>query len=238
METNHLELEFKEIRKEWKQRKKEEEAQRKAEEERQRAANSAAAAAAAAAIQAPADPTAADGTQPPTTYGGGSRALQLPPIGYQASAYPAPPSATVPQQPLPEYPNSQMYPNYPPPHSPYGQPPQAMYSQCKSSVPQRSASVPRIRLVVTDVLMQRTARNPPAIKGAPQTAGPPRVSPRTLNGTEGFFLYFLLVLPHGITGNGSERETMHASRSHEKGKKLGGGCFYFTWLFVLLKGRG
>ncbi|KAL2112130.1 hypothetical protein VUR80DRAFT_8498 [Thermomyces stellatus] len=120
--------EFKEIRKEWKQRKKEEEAQRKAEEERQRQANSAAAAAAAAAIQAPADPTAADGTQPPTTYSG-SRALQLPPIGYQASAYPAPPSATVPQQPLPDYSNNSMYPSYPPPHSPYGQPPQSMYSQ-------------------------------------------------------------------------------------------------------------
>ena len=133
--------EFKEIRKEWKQRKKEEEAQRKAEEERQRAANSAAAVAAAAAIQAPPDPTAGDGTQPPTTYGG-SRSLQLPPIGYQTSAYPAPPSGTVPQQPLPDYSNSQMYQNYPPPHSPYGQPPQSMYSQCKQQTTRRAQDVP------------------------------------------------------------------------------------------------
>lgn len=135
-----FELEFKEIRKEWKQRKKEEDAQRKADEERQRQANSAAAAAAAAAIQAPADPTAADGTQPPTTYGG-SRALQLPPIGYQASAYPGPPSATVPQQALPDYSNNSIYQSYPPPHSPYGQPPQAMYSQCKQGTPRPAPEI-------------------------------------------------------------------------------------------------
>ncbi|SPO02907.1 related to putative transcriptional regulator [Cephalotrichum gorgonifer] len=128
--------EFKEIRKEWKQRKKEEEAQRKADDERQRAANSAAAAAAAAAIQTgPTDGAAADGSQPPTTYGG-SRALQLPPIGYQSSAYPGPPSATVPPQPLQDYPSNQMYSNYPPPHSPYGQAGQHIYSQPNSAQPQ------------------------------------------------------------------------------------------------------
>ena len=115
--------EFKEIRKEWKQRKKEEEAQRKAEEERHRAA-------AAAAAAQNGDPQGPDGT-PTSTYPG-SRAVQLPLIGYQPTQYPAPPvSAGVPQQPLPEYGASNMYPSYPP-HSPYGQPPsQGMYNQCK-----------------------------------------------------------------------------------------------------------
>jgi hypothetical protein len=109
-------IEFKEIRKEWKARKKEEEAQRKAEEERQRQA--------AAAQNGGADQASAD--QPPTTYPG-SRPVQLPPIGYQPTQYPAPPSAGV-QQPLPEYGSSHMYQNYTPP-SPYGQPSQQMYTQ-------------------------------------------------------------------------------------------------------------
>lgn len=117
--------EFKEIRKEWKARKKEEENNRKQEEERHRQA------AAQAAAQNGSDPQGPDGA--PSTYPG-SRAVQLPPIGYQSAQYPAPPgSAGVPQQPLPDYGNSHMYSNYPP-HSPYGQPPpsQGMYSQCKS----------------------------------------------------------------------------------------------------------
>jgi hypothetical protein len=120
--ANIVRPEFKEIRKEWKQRKKEEEAQRKQDEERQRQA------AAQAAAQNGGDPQGPDGT--PTSYPG-SRTVQLPPIGYQPAQYPAPPgSAGVPQQPLPDYGPSHMYSNYPP-HSPYGQPPgQGMYSQC------------------------------------------------------------------------------------------------------------
>lgn len=114
--------EFKEIRKEWKARKKEEEAARKAEEERQRAAASA---------QSATDPqNSADGTQPPTTYPG-SRAVQLPPIGYQATPYPAPPSAGI-QGSLPgDYSNaSHVYggSGYSP-NSPYGAPNQQMYNQ-------------------------------------------------------------------------------------------------------------
>jgi hypothetical protein len=119
--------EFKEIRKEWKQRKKDEEAQRKAEEERQRQA-----AAAAAGQNAP-DSSATDSTQTPTTYQT-SRSIQLPPIGYQSNAYPAPPSGTVPQQGLPDYSNSQLYPSYQP-HSPYGPPGQNMYSQSNGNAP-------------------------------------------------------------------------------------------------------
>uniref|UniRef100_A0A8H7K8P4 C2H2-type domain-containing protein n=1 Tax=Bionectria ochroleuca TaxID=29856 RepID=A0A8H7K8P4_BIOOC len=106
--------EFKEIRKEWKARKKEEENQRKAEEERQRQA----AQAAQAAAQNGPDPQGPDG--PPTSSYPGSRPVTLPPIGYQPAQYPAPPSGGV-QQPLPDYQNH-MYPNYPPPHSPYAQP--------------------------------------------------------------------------------------------------------------------
>ncbi|KAH8178687.1 C2H2 finger domain transcription factor CON7 [Sarocladium implicatum] len=120
--------EFKEIRKEWKARKKEEENNRKQEEERHRQA------AAQAAAQNGSDPQGPDGT--PTTYPG-SRAVQLPPIGYQSAQYPAPPgSAGVPQQPLPDYGTSHMYSNYPP-HSPYGQPPpsQGMYSQSNGQQP-------------------------------------------------------------------------------------------------------
>ncbi|CAI4219065.1 unnamed protein product [Parascedosporium putredinis] len=74
--------EFKEIRKEWKQRKKEEEAQRKAEEERQRNA-------ASAAQNQGQEPGSVDGGQAPPGYPS-SRALQLPPIGYQPNAYPGP----------------------------------------------------------------------------------------------------------------------------------------------------
>lgn len=119
--ANFATLEFKEIRKEWKQRKKEEDAQRKAEEDRQRAAM-ASAQANGAPDQGP------DGT-PTSTYPG-SRPVQLPPIGYQPASYPAPPSGGVPQQPLADYGGSHMYPSYQP-HSPYGQPNQSMYSQCK-----------------------------------------------------------------------------------------------------------
>ncbi|KAK4662186.1 uncharacterized protein QC763_711370 [Podospora pseudopauciseta] len=113
--------EFKEIRKEWKARKKEEEAQRKAEEERQRQA-----AASAAAAQGTADSSVADGAQPATTYSG-SRAVQLPPIGYGPAQYPAPPSAGM-QQPLSEYQSAaHVYPSYSPPT--YGQTSQPMYNQ-------------------------------------------------------------------------------------------------------------
>ncbi|KAG6248887.1 hypothetical protein E4U24_002495 [Claviceps purpurea] len=112
--------EFKEIRKEWKQRKKEEEAQRKAEEESQ---------ASAGAGSAPPD----QGLEGPSTPSYPvSRAVQLPPIGYQPAQYPAP-SGGVPQQGgLADYGAGHMYPNYPP-HSPYGQPNQNMYSQCEFS---------------------------------------------------------------------------------------------------------
>jgi len=118
--------EFKEIRKEWKQRKKEEEAQRKAEDERQRQA---AAAAAAAAQNGSGDPqSGADGSSSASAYASG-RQVQLPPIGYQPSQYPAPPSAGgVAQQPLPEYNSSHMYSANYQPQSPYGQPNQSMYS--------------------------------------------------------------------------------------------------------------
>lgn len=113
--------EFKEIRKEWKARKKEEEAARKADEERARQA-----AATAAAQNGAADPQAtSDGTQPPTTYGG-SRNVQLPPIGYSPAPYPAPASAGL-QQSLPEYGGNHVYPSYSP-ASPYGAN-QQMYSQ-------------------------------------------------------------------------------------------------------------
>ncbi|KAH6994128.1 hypothetical protein EDB82DRAFT_525210 [Fusarium venenatum] len=118
--------EFKEIRKEWKQRKKEEEANRKAEEERQRQA-----AAAAAAQNGGPDPQGPDGT--PTSSYPGSRPVQLPPIGYQPAQYPPPPSA-VPQQPLPDYNNSHMYSNYQP-HSPYAQPSQGISYQSNAQPP-------------------------------------------------------------------------------------------------------
>lgn len=113
--------EFKEIRKEWKARKKEEEAQRKAEEERQRAA------AAAAAQNGGPDGQGPDGT--PTSSYPPSRPVQLPPIGYQPTQYPAPPSAGM-QQGMPDYSPQHMYSNYPP-HSPYPQTSQNMYNQRK-----------------------------------------------------------------------------------------------------------
>ncbi|EXM05642.1 hypothetical protein FOIG_04164 [Fusarium odoratissimum NRRL 54006] len=117
--------EFKEIRKEWKQRKKEEEANRKADEERQRQA-----AAAAAAQNGGGDPQGPDGT-PTSSYPG--RTVQLPPIGYQPAQYPPPPSG-VPQQPLPDYNNSHMYSNYQP-HSPYAQPSQGIPYQSNGGQP-------------------------------------------------------------------------------------------------------
>lgn len=112
-----MRTEFKEIRKEWKQRKKEEEAQRKAEEESQASAG-AGSAAPDQGLEGPSTPSY------PV-----SRAVQLPPIGYQPAQYPAP-SGGVPQPGLADYGAGHMYPNYPP-HSPYGQPNQNMYSQCK-----------------------------------------------------------------------------------------------------------
>ncbi|KAL5084067.1 C2H2 finger domain transcription factor con7 [Trichoderma cf. simile WF8] len=118
--------EFKEIRKEWKQRKKEEEAQRKAEEERQRAA------AVNVAQNGGGDPQAPDGA---SSAGYPTRPVQLPPIGYQPNQYPAPPSGNVGQQPMPEYGASHMYSNYQP-HSPYAQPSQQnMYSQSNGAPP-------------------------------------------------------------------------------------------------------
>ncbi|KAG5999690.1 C2H2 finger domain transcription factor con7 [Claviceps maximensis] len=117
--------EFKEIRKEWKQRKKEEEAQRKAEEERQRSAG-AGSNGGGGADQGP------DGTHTPSYPG--SRAVQLPPIGYQPTQYPAPPSGAVPQQGLADYGTSHMYSSYPP-QSPYGQPNQNMYTQSGGQPP-------------------------------------------------------------------------------------------------------
>lgn len=126
-DANSTAPEFKEIRKEWKARKKEEEAQRKAEEERHRQA---AVAAAQAAQNAGADPQAADGVAPtPATYPG-SRQVQLPPIGYQPTQYPAPPSAGL-QQGLPEYGGSHVYSSYQTPASPYAQPNQGLYNQRK-----------------------------------------------------------------------------------------------------------
>ncbi|KAG5800069.1 hypothetical protein H9Q69_000912 [Fusarium xylarioides] len=117
--------EFKEIRKEWKQRKKEEEANRKADEERQRQA-----AAAAAAQNGGGDPQGPDGT-PTSSYPG--RTVQLPPIGYQPAQYPPPPSG-VPQQPLPDYNTSHIYSNYQP-HSPYAQPSQGIPYQSNGGQP-------------------------------------------------------------------------------------------------------
>jgi hypothetical protein len=121
-----LVLEFKEIRKEWKARKKEEEAARKADEERQRQA-----AVAAAQNGGPDSQAAGDGAQPSSTYPG-SRQVQLPPIGYQPTQYPAPPSAGI-QQSLPEYGGNHVY-NYQQPASPYAQPSQGIYNQRKCSI--------------------------------------------------------------------------------------------------------
>lgn len=120
-------LEFKEIRREWKARKKEEEAARKAaEEERQRQV---AATAAAAAQNGGSDPQVnSEGAQTPTTYAS-TRAVQLPPIGYQPPPYPAAPSGGM-QQGMPEYGGSHVYSSYSSAPPPYGQSPnQQMYSQ-------------------------------------------------------------------------------------------------------------
>ncbi|KAK8117526.1 Transcriptional regulator [Apiospora kogelbergensis] len=115
--------EFKEIRKEWKQRKKDEEQQRKAAEEaeRQRQSNH------PAQVQnGAAGPEGADGAQPPQPYSAG-RSVHLPPIGYTPQ-YPAPPSAGVTN--VPEYsPTNIAYPNYQQPASPYAPPNPQMYSQ-------------------------------------------------------------------------------------------------------------
>ncbi|KAL8371239.1 hypothetical protein RB595_001197 [Gaeumannomyces hyphopodioides] len=113
--------EFKEIRKEWKARKKEEEANRKAEEERQRQA------AATSQNGSNETQTGSEASQPSNGYGAARGAVQLPPIGYQPSQYPAPGSAGV-QQSMPEYGAGYMHANYQP-SSPYGQPNQQMYSQ-------------------------------------------------------------------------------------------------------------
>jgi hypothetical protein len=106
-------LEFKEIRKEWKQRKKEEETQRKQQEERERSANG------------PVDGQAPDQAQQGQAahYPPGVRP-SLPPIGYAPadgqvpSQYPGQQAGMVYQQG-----NGQM--GYPPansyPHSPYAQ---------------------------------------------------------------------------------------------------------------------
>lgn len=103
--------EFKEIRKEWKQRKKEEDSQRKVDDERQRAANG-------GGEGPPPDPNQPQGPNYPS---GGGRP-HLPPIGY------APAGAQVPPQGYPsgveqmyqaQASNGQVYPGYP--HSPYGQ---------------------------------------------------------------------------------------------------------------------
>ncbi|KAK8092089.1 hypothetical protein PG997_002450 [Apiospora hydei] len=114
--------EFKEIRKEWKQRKKDEEQQRKAAEEaeRQRQSHSSAQVQNGAA-------EGADGAQPPQPYSAG-RSVHLPPIGYTPQ-YPAPPSAGVTN--VPEYsPTNIAYPNYQQqPASPYAPPNPQMYSQ-------------------------------------------------------------------------------------------------------------
>ncbi|KAL8813551.1 MAG: hypothetical protein Q9200_000160 [Gallowayella weberi] len=104
--------EFKEIRKEWKQRKKEEEAQRKSEDERQRGSQGGQSV----------DGQSNDPAQTPTgqNYAPGVRP-QLPPIGYAPAG-----GAMQPQYPsgveqmYQAQSNGQVYAGYPP-HSPYGQ---------------------------------------------------------------------------------------------------------------------
>jgi hypothetical protein len=123
-----LSLEFKEIRKEWKQRKKEEENQRKQQEERERSANG------------PVDGQPPDQAQQGQAahYPPGVRP-SLPPIGYAPadgqvpSQYPGQQSGMVYQQG-----NGQM--GYPPansyPHSPYAQGNPQYAQQRKISAPQ------------------------------------------------------------------------------------------------------
>ncbi|KAL8816973.1 MAG: hypothetical protein Q9223_004107 [Gallowayella weberi] len=110
--TNADGKEFKEIRKEWKQRKKEEEAQRKSEDERQRGSQGGQSV----------DGQSNDPAQTPTgqNYAPGVRP-QLPPIGYAPAG-----GAMQPQYPsgveqmYQAQSNGQVYAGYPP-HSPYGQ---------------------------------------------------------------------------------------------------------------------
>ena len=103
--------EFKEIRKEWKQRKKEEETQRKQDEERQRQQNG-------GSTEQPApDPSQPQGPNFPS---GGNRP-QLPPIGYGPSGGQVPPQYPSGVDQIYQAGSSaQVYPNYNP-HSPYGQ---------------------------------------------------------------------------------------------------------------------
>ena len=103
-------LEFKEIRKEWKQRKKDEENARKAEEERQRTANG------GGEAQPPSDPN-----QPPSSNFQAPGRPQLPPIGYTPGGQPVPQQypGGVDQMYQPAPANGQVYAGYP--HSPYGQ---------------------------------------------------------------------------------------------------------------------
>ncbi|KAI9755630.1 MAG: [4Fe-4S] proteins maturation [Chaenotheca gracillima] len=121
--------EFKEIRKEWKARKKEEDNQRKAEEERHRQA----AQANQVESQAGGDPAQAPA---PNNYGPQAVRPHLPPLAY-TPGQPAPvqahygaPANGIEQ--IQQYPNNQMYSNYPP--SPYGQGNQ-MYQQHPDAPP-------------------------------------------------------------------------------------------------------
>jgi len=133
--TNNLCAEFKEIRKEWKQRKKEEDTQRKAEDERQRQHQAAAAAAVASgqqpvlqvdgAVGHDGTPSSAGGYATPSSAGGypPQQVRQLPPpMGYAPAG--AVPSPYVGQSPsiegMPHYHGvgGQMAGYYP--HSPYG----------------------------------------------------------------------------------------------------------------------
>ncbi|KAL8900709.1 MAG: hypothetical protein Q9207_005561 [Kuettlingeria erythrocarpa] len=107
--------EFKEIRKEWKQRKKEEEAQRKTEDERQRGSQGGQSV----------DGQSNDAAQAPSgqNYAPGGRP-HLPPIGYApAQGQMQPQYASGVEQMYQAQGNAQVYANYPP-HSPYGQQPQ------------------------------------------------------------------------------------------------------------------
>jgi hypothetical protein len=110
-------LEFKEIRKEWKARKKEEENQRKAAEERERAA----AAQAQAQGQVDGGPTQdpSQAGQPPS-YPGGVRP-QLPPIGYQPADSQVPGQYNGGNMVYPQSNGQIPYAGNYPPHSPYGQ---------------------------------------------------------------------------------------------------------------------
>ncbi|KAI4131956.1 MAG: hypothetical protein LQ341_006319, partial [Variospora aurantia] len=103
--------EFKEIRKEWKQRKKEEEAQRKSEDERQRGSQGGQSV----------DGQSGDPAQTPSgqNYAPGARP-HLPPIGYApAQNQMQPQYASGVEQMYQAQSNGQVYGAYPP-HSPYG----------------------------------------------------------------------------------------------------------------------